>query len=152
MGTIGLPRLKRWKLTITATARHAKGSRRKGSTMAFLEIYTGREPGRQFHLGDTASIGRNTDNDIMLPDARASRYHARITRREECFLLEDLASSNGTFVGDERLSPATQSELVDGNEIRIGSTRLIFHLYRFVSSSSEIPRPAAWLPNPPRKA
>lgn len=118
--------------------------------MAFLEIYTGCESGRQFQLGKTMSIGRTLDNDIVLADSRVSRNHARITRRDDSFFLEDLASSNGTFVGDEQIPPGTPIELVEGDEVRIGGTRMMFRLYRFVSSSSEIPRPTAWLPNPPR--
>lgn len=120
--------------------------------MAFLQIYTDCGSGSQFQLGDEMSLGRHTDNDIMISDSRASRYHARVTRRGESFFLEDRSSSNGTFVGDERLSPEIQRELTDGDVIRIGSTRLIFRLYRFVSSSSEMPRPHAWSPNPIRKA
>ncbi len=116
--------------------------------MAFLEIYTGSESGRQFHLNHTTFVGRDMDNDIVLPDSRVSRHHARITQREDHFFLEDLSSSNGTFVRDEPLSPGAPIELFHGDEVRIGGTRLIFHLYRFVSSSSEIPRPTAWLPNP----
>lgn len=116
--------------------------------MAFLEIYTGAESGRQFPIGDEASLGRNADNDIVIPDARTSRYHARVTRRGDSFYLEDLGSSNGTFVDDKQLSPHIRRELIEGDEVRIGSTRLLFRLYRFVSSSSEIPRPTGWLPNP----
>ncbi|ETX02374.1 MAG: hypothetical protein ETSY2_35690 [Candidatus Entotheonella gemina] len=118
--------------------------------MAFLEIYAGCESGRQFPLGDTMSIGRNSDNDIVISDSRASRYHARVTRRGDDFFLEDLSSSNGTFVGEKQLSPGIRSDLTDGDEIRIGSTRLIFRLYRFVSSSCDMPRPTGWLPNPVR--
>lgn len=118
--------------------------------MAFLSIYKDGESERLFHLGDEASLGRSEDNDISLSDSRVSRYHARITRRGDYFFLEDLASSNGTFVGDAQLPPRRPRELVDGDEIRIGSTRLIFRLYRFVSTSGEMPRPTAWSPNPVR--
>ncbi len=118
--------------------------------MAFLEIYTGCESGRQFQLGNEISLGRNSDNDIVISDARASRYHACVTRRGDSFYLEDLASSNGTFVGDEQLLPNIRQELTEGDKVRIGATRLIFRLYRFVSSSCETPRPTEWLPNPVR--
>jgi pSer/pThr/pTyr-binding forkhead associated (FHA) protein len=118
--------------------------------MAFLELYTDGESGRQYHLGDEMSLGRNPDNDIVISDPRASRHHARVTRRGESFFLEDLTSSNGTFVGDKQLSPGIRNELTDGDELRIGSTLLIFRLYRFLSSSCEIPRQTAWAPNPVR--
>jgi pSer/pThr/pTyr-binding forkhead associated (FHA) protein len=119
--------------------------------MAFLAIYREHEPERLFQLGDGASIGRSEDNDITLDDARVSRHHARVTRRGDSFFLEDLASSNGTFVKDEQRRPHQPTELVDGDEIRIGATRLVYRLYRFVSASGETPRPStAWSPNPVR--
>ena len=120
--------------------------------MAFLDIYTDGSFSRQYQLGDEISLGRHTDNDIVIPDSRASRHHARVTRGGDAFFLEDLASSNGTFVGDEQLSPGSRRELTDGDVIWIGSTRLIFRLYRFVSSSCELSRPIAWSPHPVRRA
>lgn len=118
--------------------------------MAHLEVYADCETERQVTLGDVMSFGRHTDNDVILADCRVSREHARITRHGEAFFLEDLSSSNGTFLRQQRLSPGTPSEFVDGDEIRIGRTRLIFRLYRFISSSSEMPRPMAWIQNPPQ--
>ena len=118
--------------------------------MAYLELQTGHQPVEQINLGNTLSVGRSTDNDVILSDGRVSRNHARITRDGDDFFLEDLSSSNGTFLRDQRLTPGTQSELVEGDEIRLGSTRFVFRLYRFISSSSEIPRPAGWAANPPR--
>jgi pSer/pThr/pTyr-binding forkhead associated (FHA) protein len=112
--------------------------------MAYLELYADDKTRKQFTLGDALSFGRNTDNDVILDDDQVSRHHARITRQGERFLLEDLSSSNGTFLREQRLAAGTPSELVDGDEIQIGSTRLIFHLYRFISSSSGVPCVAAW--------
>ncbi len=130
-----------------------KGSRfcrrNQSFTMAYLEIHTDRQAGRQFDLGNMTSLGRHNDNDLILSDCRASRRHARIIQRGESFFLEDLSSSNGTYLRDQQLPPSTPSELAEDDEIRIGSTRLVFHMYRFISSSSEIPRPTEWLPNPP---
>ena len=119
--------------------------------MAFLAIYQDSGSEKMFQLGDVTSIGRSEDNDITLADSRVSRYHVRISRRGESFFLEDLASSNGSFIGDEQLPPHHPRELVDGDAIRIASTRLLYRLYRFVSASGETPRPAAaWSPNPIR--
>ena len=119
--------------------------------MAFLAIYKDCESEKLFQLRDVTSIGRSDDNDITLSDSRVSRYHARITRRGDNFVLEDLASSNGTSVGDDQLPPHRPRDLADGDEIRIGSTCLTYRLYRFVSSSGETPRPTAgWAPNPVR--
>jgi pSer/pThr/pTyr-binding forkhead associated (FHA) protein len=48
-------------------------------------------------------IGRDVTNDIVIGDAEVSRQHARVTRTPGGFVLEDLGSTNGTFVGGERL-------------------------------------------------
>ena len=53
---------------------------------------------------DTYSIGRELNNDIALDDLGVSRYHARITRRQGQFVIEDLHSANGTLVGGVRLT------------------------------------------------
>ena len=120
--------------------------------MAFLALYSENGSERLFHLGDNAIIGRSEDCDITIDDTRVSRRHARITRRGDDFFLEDLGSSNGTFIREEQLTPHRSKELIDGDDIRVGSTRLNYRLYRFVSASGEQPRPTAtgWAPNPPR--
>jgi hypothetical protein len=99
-----------------------------GFTMAYLEVHADNEAVRQLTLGNVLSIGRQADNDVVLHHGRVSRYHARITRNGERFLLEDLASSNGTFLREQRLPPEVPSELRDGDEIHIGSNHLAFHL------------------------
>ena len=116
--------------------------------MAYLKIHTGPQAGREVESDNVTSIGRMNDCDIVLSDSAASRYHARITRSEEIFLLEDQASANGTFLKGQRLQSHSLIELDDGDEIRIGSTLITFHLYRFFSSSCEMPRPSEWLNNP----
>ena len=103
--------------------------------MAYLELHATGAPKRQLTLGDSMSFGRNEHNDVILTDDQVSRHHARITRRGERFLLEDLSSSNGTFLRQQRLEAGRPSELSEGDEIQIGCHRLVFHLYRFVSAS-----------------
>lgn len=68
-------------------------------------------------------IGRNKDNDIILPDQTVSRTHARIMETEEGYLLTDLGSFNGTKVNEESI----QSALLKHNDhIRLGLVKLIF--------------------------
>jgi pSer/pThr/pTyr-binding forkhead associated (FHA) protein len=108
--------------------------------MAYLELHATDALKRQLMLGDSMSFGRNEDNDVILTDTGVSRHHARITRRGERFLLEDLSSSNGTFLRKQRLEAGRPSELSEGDEIQIGANRLVFHLYRFVSASKAASR------------
>jgi DNA-binding response OmpR family regulator len=83
---------------------------------------TGRE-----HLltGQTITIGRALENDIVITSKRVSREHARVRREGWRVILEDLDSTNGTFLNDERvLAP---QELHDADRIKIGDVILIFH-------------------------
>ena len=72
---------------------------------------------------DALSIGRHPSNDLVLDQARASRSHARIERVGDGFLLRDLNSTNGTYLGAERIE---QQGLRSGDTIRIGDARLVF--------------------------
>ncbi len=60
-------------------------------------------------------IGRQADNDLVIRDSRTSRHHARITREEDDYFLEDLDSTHGTFLNGERVRRARL-----GNGDRIG--------------------------------
>jgi predicted component of type VI protein secretion system len=63
-------------------------------------------------------IGRDITNDIVIGDAEISRQHARLTRTPAGFILEDLGSTNGTFVNGERIVAARA--LSAGNMIAFG--------------------------------
>ena len=63
--------------------------------------------------------------DVVVPDPRVSRRHARVTcDTRGCFYVEDLNSSNGTFVGDHRLQPFSPHAVDIENEIRLGKLLL----------------------------
>ena len=83
------------------------------------------KPPRDFSLdGSPVGVGRNADNEIVLDDAGVSRYHARIEWRGSACVLEDLGSTNGTWINDERVdSPAPVN---DGDVVRFGSISLTF--------------------------
>ncbi|MEL6406309.1 MAG: FHA domain-containing protein [Chloroflexota bacterium] len=53
--------------------------------------------------GATATIGRSSNNDIQIPEQHVSRQHAVITYRDGVFMVDDLGSSNGTFVNDQKI-------------------------------------------------
>lgn len=73
--------------------------------------------------GTRMTIGRQSDCDIVLPDRTISHHHARITIvREDCF-LEDLSSTNGTYVNQYAIQ---QHYLEDGDNIGLGKYKLVF--------------------------
>jgi len=105
---------------------------------AMLVIERGRSVGKRFMLSDAESqIGRwdadggvfpDVDLDADDPEAKVSRRHARITLRDGLYFVEDLGSTNGTFVNrGKRLLPGVRQALNDGDEIIVGKTFLRFH-------------------------
>jgi DNA-binding SARP family transcriptional activator len=71
-------------------------------------------------------IGRANECDVVVHDKRASRRHAVIRATETGDELVDLDSSNGTAVNNAELGPRVPHPLVDGDEIEIGTSRLIY--------------------------
>ena len=71
------------------------------------------------------SIGRVDDNDIAIDDTRVSRRHAHVRREDFRYVLEDLGSTNGTWLNGSRLTAPAQ--LRHGDQIQIADTLLIFN-------------------------
>ena len=108
---------------------------------ARLIIERGKNAGKEFILRDAeANIGRwDADNGIF-PDvdldaddteAKVSRRHARITHNGNQYLVEDLGSTNGTFINrGRRLLPGDRQIMEDGDEIIVGKIFLRFQVIR----------------------
>jgi len=108
---------------------------------ATLLIERGAAASTEFPLtADESNIGRwdadngvfpDIDLDAYDPDSKVSRKHARIIRREDSYFIEDLGSTNGTFVNrGRRLLPGTPQVLNEGDEIIVGKTFLRFQINR----------------------
>jgi pSer/pThr/pTyr-binding forkhead associated (FHA) protein len=106
---------------------------------ATLVIERGRAAGKKFPLTeDESQIGRwdadggifpEIDLDADDPEAKVSRRHARISRRGSDYFVEDLGSTNGTFINrGRRLLPGDRHPLRDGDEIIVGKTFLRFQI------------------------
>jgi pSer/pThr/pTyr-binding forkhead associated (FHA) protein len=82
--------------------------------------------GRAFDLASRINtLGRGVQNTLVLPDPHVSRFHARIDLEEHGFVLVDLDSTNGTFVGGRRV---TCHPLEAGDRLQLGSSLLEFQL------------------------
>ena len=68
----------------------------------------------------TISIGRREDNSIVLNNQFVSSYHAKIYVKNNDFYLEDLASTNGTFINDSKVEGRVRLKVND--QVRMGST------------------------------
>ncbi len=84
-------------------------------------------------LGARTTVGRHPTNDLRLLDREVSKEHACIELVNHSFLIRDLGSSNGTFVNGRRVK---ELKLRDGDEIALGSLRLVFH-----TGESQLPSP-----------
>jgi hypothetical protein len=83
------------------------------------------EAGREIDLArGQFSIGRGSDCDLVLRETEASRHHAELRRHGEQWSIVDLGSTNGTFVGNLRLTPDRAQPISPGVLITIGRTRL----------------------------
>jgi len=93
--------------------------------MAHLTITKGSDVGSTIHLAKVTCLGRGLDMDVRLDELTVSKRHARIIRDDRGeYILEDLASSNGTYLNGVEI---TTKHLKDGDEVRIGSTVFVFH-------------------------
>jgi parallel beta-helix repeat protein len=90
-----------------------------------LLVESGPDRGREFQVQGTMRIGRTAENEIALDDSQISRHHAAISREADGFSLEDLGSTNGTFLNEQRI--VERHHLKDGDRIRVGNTTLAFH-------------------------
>jgi pSer/pThr/pTyr-binding forkhead associated (FHA) protein len=80
----------------------------------------GLDPGTNFELGDGATMGRADGSDIPVDDAFASSVHARIFPRGQFMYIEDMGSTNGTYLNGRRLRAAERLKV--GDTVRIGET------------------------------
>lgn len=91
---------------------------------ATVEIWTLEGVQRMDLTGERVTVGKGPGNDVVLDDPRVSRLHASLERFAEGWCVNDLGSSNGTFVNGERTWGPRR--LRHGDEIRVGQTRLLF--------------------------
>ncbi len=69
-----------------------------------LVVRQGPVPGQIYELTkNEVSIGRDVSNDFVIPDAEVSRKHARLTLEGDRYKIEDLNSTNGTYIDGQRL-------------------------------------------------
>ena len=78
---------------------------------------------KQYAVGPLMTIGRLPDNTVVIDNPAVSSHHACVFRAGAAFIVEDLQSTNGTFVNDKRV---TRETLHDGDVVLVGKHRLVF--------------------------
>ncbi|MGH2456168.1 MAG: FhaA domain-containing protein [Candidatus Limnocylindria bacterium] len=93
---------------------------------AYLLVETDGAPAVQFDLGGALiSIGRASDNDVIVDDPLVSRHHCQLKLQHGAYSFADLGSRNGSLVNGQ---PVNEIALGPGDRIRIGSTDIEFQV------------------------
>ncbi len=114
-GAVAAPR----RSSAPAPAPAARGKKKTFRKAAVIE---GDKKGKSFDLSDELTVGRADRCHLVLEDSYVSQMHARIFSRDDTFMVEDLGSTNGTYVNRRRITSPT--ELQRGDQVKIGKTVL----------------------------
>lgn len=117
---------------------------------AFLIGVGGEQSGRVFVLAhNTVFLGRAPEADVHVPDPSVSARHARIINGSHGYEIEDLESTNGTFVGGNRI---TRARLTNGDRVTLGTVDFTFLLDRKVDSTVALIGPGGRWSQPETRA
>ena len=107
----------------TSARNRAKPTRRPRGAPTHVAVVDGANAGETASLDHAPLlIGRGSDAAIRLDDDYVSTRHARIASSGDEWFVEDLGSTNGTYIGSHRLTQPTTLQL--GSQVRIGKTTL----------------------------
>jgi pSer/pThr/pTyr-binding forkhead associated (FHA) protein len=107
---------------VAVPRRERQGTDLRAGVDPRLEVVAamGLDPGTAFEIGDSATMGRADGSDIPVDDPFASSVHARIFPRGQFMYIEDMGSTNGTYLNGRRLRAAERLKV--GDTVRIGET------------------------------
>src|SRR6266851_6257642 len=120
-----------------------------------LKLLGGELPPAEWEIeGAPVGIGRLDDSEVTLPHRSVSRHHARIVPTANGYEVEDLGSTNGTWLNDRRLNDRTT--LSDGDSLMVGDIPLVVELIQPKSQAQpeiyDVPQLPAGQPAPARGA
>ena len=97
-----------------------------GRDQAYVIVIAGPNVGEMFKVEGVSDIGRGQSMKIFLTDTEISRHHARLITKAGKVFVEDLGSTNGTFVNGEQIQLQV---LEDGDKIQVGTTTILKFSY-----------------------
>ena len=114
-----------------------------------LVVQKGPAPGKTFSLSKAELfLGRDVNNEIVINDAEISRRHCRFIFGEDGYTIEDLGSTNGTFINEKRV--AGQKALRYGQVIRVGdNVTLVYEMVGGADQDATIASRQGFQPVPP---
>jgi pSer/pThr/pTyr-binding forkhead associated (FHA) protein len=106
-----------------ATTADPKGRRgRKGKATQLTVVEPADQRGRVFPVAEELTVGRAAGCGVTIDDTYASQLHARLFRRDGQVFVEDLGSTNGTFLNDAKVTGP--SAMGRGDRLKVGNTVL----------------------------
>lgn len=114
----------RQKKDLAAEKQTSYNAYNENSFPRLILLKGGVKPGQIFTLGPNSIIGRSPQAEVRMEDTFTSYQHARIYKKGELFLVEDLGSTNGTLLNGRRVTRPTK--LSSGDKIRVGKTTFKF--------------------------
>lgn len=115
------PKQPRAKAAAPKPAKKSRKQRTPRGAPSTLHVVSGPNAGQSVPLGDgTVLLGRGTDAAIRLDDDYVSTRHARFATNGEQWFVEDLGSTNGTYLGSQRITSPTPIGI--GIQVRLGKT------------------------------
>lgn len=112
--------------TIVGKLEAIAGIRKASTQRAYVIVIAGPDLGQMFALEGKSDIGRGQDASIRLLDTEISRAHARFSQEGDTVVIQDLGSTNGTFVNGAAID---RTALKDGDTIQIGTTTILKFSY-----------------------
>ena len=103
-----------------AQAQPSKRAAKVGKPGELTVVEPSSQKGRSFPLGDELTIGRAAGCSVTLDDTYVSQIHARVFTRDGQFFVEDLGSTNGTYLNRARVSGPMVIKA--GDRLQVGST------------------------------
>jgi len=110
--------------TVARPSRHRE--KKKDQQPQLVVITADRNVGARFMLVDDVRIGRAANSHIIIDDTYASQQHARIFVNDGSYFVEDIGSTNGTYVNGRKISYPLG--LRAGDRIKIGKTVFEFRM------------------------
>jgi len=95
-----------------------------GTSSIYLEFLNGSLSGQRIMVFKDTTIGRSSENDIALSEKTISASHCRIKVVNDEFVIEDLNSTNGTFIDGQKIS---KQNIAQGNELQLSSIKIKVH-------------------------
>jgi len=123
--------MKEWDEESTQVAERPDVVHELPRDRAYLIVIQGGQVGEMFKLSesDPIIIGRGGEAEVRLVEDKLSRRHAKIAIERGTAYIEDLGSTNGTFINGTRLEDGERVRLVDGDKVQLGAATILKFTY-----------------------